>query len=42
MSAGGEARLRALDEVLDQADARAASDDQGLLKNLAARVTGWS
>jgi F-type H+-transporting ATPase subunit delta len=40
MSAGGEARLQALDEVLDQADARAASEDQGLLKNLAAVVTG--
>ena len=40
MSAGGEARLQALDEVLDQAESRAASDDSGLLKNLAAVVTG--
>lgn len=40
MSAGGEARLQALDEVLDQAEARTTSSDQGLLKNLAAVVTG--
>ena len=39
MSAGGEARVQALDEVLDQAEARTASSDQGLLKNLAAAVT---
>jgi F-type H+-transporting ATPase subunit delta len=39
MSAGGEARAQALDEVLDQAEARAATSDQGLLKNLAAVVT---
>ncbi len=40
MSAGSEARLQALDEVLDQAEARTATGDQGLLKNLAAAVTG--
>ncbi len=40
MSAGSEARLQALDEVLDQAEARTASSDQGLLKNLAATLTG--
>ena len=40
MSAGGEARAQALDEVLDQAAARTVSSDQGLLKNLAATVTG--
>ena len=40
MSAGGEARAQALDAVLDQAEARVASADQGLLKNLAATVTG--
>ena len=40
MSAGGEARLQALDEVLDQAEARATSEDSGLLKSLAAVVTG--
>ena len=40
MSAGSEARLQALDEVLDQAVAGARTGDQGLLKTIVAAVQG--
>lgn len=40
MSAGSEARIQALDEVLDRAEDRARTSDQGLLKNLVAAVQG--
>jgi len=40
MSAGSEARLQALDEVLDQAAASARTSDQGLLKTIVAAVQG--
>jgi F-type H+-transporting ATPase subunit delta len=40
MSAGSEARLQALDEVLDQAVAGARTGDQGLLKTIVAVVQG--
>jgi F-type H+-transporting ATPase subunit delta len=40
MSAGSEARLQALDEVLDRATAGARTADQGLLKNIVAAVQG--
>src|SRR4051812_40340874 len=40
MSAGSEARLQALDEVLDRATAGARTANQGLLKNIVAAVQG--
>jgi len=40
MSAGSEARVQALDEVLDRIEAGARTSDQGLLKNLVAAVQG--
>jgi F-type H+-transporting ATPase subunit delta len=40
MSAGSDARLQALDELLDRAEAGARSSDQGVLKNLVAAVQG--
>jgi F-type H+-transporting ATPase subunit delta len=40
MSAGSEARLQALDEVLDRAAAGARTGDQGLLKTIVAVVQG--
>ena len=40
MSAGSEARLQALDEVLDRAASSARTGDQGLLKTIVAAVQG--
>lgn len=40
MSAGSDARIQALDEVLDRTEAGARTSDQGLLKNLVAAVQG--
>jgi len=40
MSAGSEARLHALDEVLDRVEAGARTSDQGVLRNLVAAVQG--
>jgi F-type H+-transporting ATPase subunit delta len=40
MSAGSEARLQALDEVLDRAASSARTSDQGLLKTIVAAVQG--
>jgi F-type H+-transporting ATPase subunit delta len=40
MSAGSEARLQALDEVLDRAAAGARTGDQGLLRTIVAAVQG--
>jgi F-type H+-transporting ATPase subunit delta len=40
MSAGSEARIQALDEVLDRAESSARTGDQGLLKTIVAAVQG--